>query len=130
METGTGKTYVYTHMMYLLNELYGFNKFVILVPSAPIKEGTKNFIQADYSKRYFNDLFPNVSIELNVLNAQKNSKGKKMFPSAVADYARESIEELYCAGVINGVGGNAFAPTENCTRAQAAKIIYEAFAKQ
>ena len=48
----------------------------------------------------------------------------------IADYARDSIEELYCAGVINGVGGNAFAPTENCTRAQAAKIIYEAFAKQ
>lgn len=47
----------------------------------------------------------------------------------IADYARESIEELYCAGVINGVGGNAFAPTENCTRAQAAKIIYEAFVK-
>lgn len=90
METGTGKTYVYTHMMYLLNELYGFNKFVILVPSAPIKEGTKNFIEADYSKRYFNDLFPNVNIELNVLNAQKNSKGKKMFPSAIADYARGS----------------------------------------
>ena len=27
METGTGKTYVYTKMMYELHELYGFNKF-------------------------------------------------------------------------------------------------------
>lgn len=48
----------------------------------------------------------------------------------ISDYAKESINELYCAGIINGVGGNAFAPTENCTRAQAAKIIYEAFVKQ
>lgn len=47
----------------------------------------------------------------------------------IADYAKESISELYCAGIINGVGGNMFAPTENCTRAQAAKIIYEAFVK-
>lgn len=45
------------------------------------------------------------------------------------DYAKESIEILYGAGIINGVGGNLFAPNENCTRAQAAKIIYEAFVK-
>lgn len=48
----------------------------------------------------------------------------------IAEYARESIRELYCAEIINGVGENMFAPTENCTRAQAAKIIYEAFVKQ
>ena len=47
----------------------------------------------------------------------------------ISDYAEESISELYCAGIINGVGESIFAPTENCTRAQAAKIIYEAFAK-
>ena len=48
----------------------------------------------------------------------------------IDEYAKESIKELYCAGIINGVGGNMFAPTENSTRAQAAKIIYQAFAKQ
>src|SRR4030042_4865648 len=32
METGTGKTYVYLRTIYELNKLYGFKKFVIVVP--------------------------------------------------------------------------------------------------
>lgn len=87
METGTGKTYVYTRMMYEMSQL-GFNKFILLVPSTPIKEGTKNFIEADYSKREFADLYPSRQIELNVLNAQKRTKGRKMFPTAISDFAR------------------------------------------
>lgn len=38
METGTGKTYVYTRMMYDLHQKYGLFKFVIAVPSPSIKE--------------------------------------------------------------------------------------------
>lgn len=37
METGTGKTFVYTKTIYELNKRYGFNKFVILVPSVAIR---------------------------------------------------------------------------------------------
>jgi restriction endonuclease len=32
METGTGKTYVYLRTIFELNKLYGFTKFVIVVP--------------------------------------------------------------------------------------------------
>ena len=39
METGTGKTYVYLRTIFELNRLYGFTKFVIVVPSIAIKEG-------------------------------------------------------------------------------------------
>lgn len=39
METGTGKTYVYLRTIYELNKKYGFKKFVIVVPSVPIREG-------------------------------------------------------------------------------------------
>lgn len=53
METGTGKTYCYTRMMYELNQRYGFNKFIVLVPSTPIREGAKSFLSADYSKNIF-----------------------------------------------------------------------------
>lgn len=88
METGTGKTYCYTRMMYELNEMYGFNKFIILVPSTPIKEGSKSFLQADYSKRHFADLYPNKSLNLSILEAQKKVKGRKMFPTAVSEFAR------------------------------------------
>ena len=39
METGTGKTYVYTKTIFELNRKYGFTKFVIVVPSVAIREG-------------------------------------------------------------------------------------------
>ncbi len=40
METGTGKTYVYTKTILELNKRYGFTKFIIVVPSvATIREG-------------------------------------------------------------------------------------------
>ena len=40
METGTGKTYVFLRTIFELNKKYGFTKFVIVVPSVAIKEGT------------------------------------------------------------------------------------------
>ena len=39
METGTGKTYVYIKTMFELNKLYGWSKFIIVVPSIAIREG-------------------------------------------------------------------------------------------
>lgn len=40
METGTGKTYTFIKTIYELNRHYGFKKFVIVVPSVAIREGT------------------------------------------------------------------------------------------
>lgn len=94
METGTGKTYCYTRMMYELHKDYGFNKFIILVPSTPIKEGTKNFILSDYSKEHFNDIYKESYLKLEVLNAIKNSKKRrKLFPQSISDFARGSSLE-------------------------------------
>ena len=41
METGTGKTYVYTKTMFELNKRYGWSKFIVVVPSVAIREGVK-----------------------------------------------------------------------------------------
>lgn len=41
METGTGKTYVYIKTMFELNKLYGWSKFIVVVPSIAIREGVK-----------------------------------------------------------------------------------------
>lgn len=91
METGTGKTLVYTQLMYELNRLYGFTKFIILVPSTPIKEGTKSFIQSSYADKYFADAYRGQqSLDLHVLDPQKRSKGRKMFPSAIASFVHGS----------------------------------------
>lgn len=45
METGTGKTYVYTKAMFELNKHYGWSKFIIVVPSIAIREGVYKSIQ-------------------------------------------------------------------------------------
>ena len=39
METGTGKTLTYIQTAYELNKRYGLTKFIILVPSIPIRQG-------------------------------------------------------------------------------------------
>ncbi|MBR5651144.1 MAG: DEAD/DEAH box helicase family protein [Bacteroidales bacterium] len=39
METGTGKTYVYIKTMFEMNKRYGWNKFIVVVPSIAIREG-------------------------------------------------------------------------------------------
>lgn len=50
METGTGKTYVYLRSIFELHKMYGFKKFIVVVPSIAIKEGVlKNLeITADH----------------------------------------------------------------------------------
>jgi restriction endonuclease len=39
METGTGKTLVYLRTLYRLHTMYGWNKFIIAVPSVAIRAG-------------------------------------------------------------------------------------------
>lgn len=51
METGTGKTYVYTKTMYELNKAYGWSKFMIVVPSVAIREGI--YKSLEYTQDHF-----------------------------------------------------------------------------
>ena len=51
METGTGKTYVYTKTMYELNRAYGWSKFMIVVPSVAIREGI--YKSLEYTQEHF-----------------------------------------------------------------------------
>ncbi len=56
METGTGKTYVYLRTIFELNKRYGFTKFMIVVPSIAIKEGTYKTLQI--TREHFENLYP------------------------------------------------------------------------
>ena len=58
METGTGKTYVYTKTMLELNKRYGFTKFIIVVPSIAIKEGVFSSLNA--TEEHFKEKYDNV----------------------------------------------------------------------
>lgn len=55
METGTGKTYVYIKTMFELNKVYGWSKFIVVVPSIAIREGVKKSfdIMADHFMEYY-----------------------------------------------------------------------------
>lgn len=55
METGTGKTYVYTETIFELNKRYGWSKFIIVVPSVAIREGVAKSLAI--TERHFADRY-------------------------------------------------------------------------
>lgn len=71
METGTGKTYVYLRTVYELNKMYGFKKFVIVVPSVAIREGVLKQLQTTHS--HFQTLYDKPLINFEVYDSTKTS---------------------------------------------------------
>jgi len=71
METGTGKTYVYLRTVYELQKLYGFKKFVIVVPSVAIREGVLKNLQITHE--HFQSLYDKASISFDVYDSKKVS---------------------------------------------------------
>ena len=69
METGTGKTYVYLKTIFELNRRFGFTKFIIVVPSLPIKEGTKKSLEI--TEEHFKAEFENVVYDYFVYDPSK-----------------------------------------------------------
>lgn len=96
METGTGKTYVYTRMMYELHQKYGLFKFVIAVPSPSIKEGTRSFITSDYAKQHFSEFYENTRIQLNVINAGdfNGQSGRRNFPAQLSEFVESTRQNV------------------------------------
>ncbi len=77
METGTGKTYVYTKMMFEMHKQYGWNKFIIMVPSVAIREGvhksleiTADHFQELYGKKIRFSIYDTKN-KSNLINIQK-----------------------------------------------------------
>jgi type III restriction enzyme len=96
METGTGKTYVYTRLIHKLRQEYGIFKFIILVPSVAIKEGVKMSIASDDWNKHFRQEFGNQSIHLGIINAGDfdAKKGKrKQIPEALRSFCDASAVE-------------------------------------
>ncbi|ADJ26888.1 Type III site-specific deoxyribonuclease [Dehalogenimonas lykanthroporepellens BL-DC-9] len=69
METGTGKTYVYLRTIFELSKKYGFQKFIIVVPSVAIREGVLKNIEI--TKDHFRALFNNIPFEHFVYDGKK-----------------------------------------------------------
>lgn len=70
METGTGKTYVYTKTMYELNKHYGWSKFIIMVPSVAIREGVHKSLEI--TAEHFQEIYGK-KIRFSIYNTKNKS---------------------------------------------------------
>jgi len=108
METGTGKTYTYTKTIFELNKLHGIFKFIIVVPTLPIKAGTIDFLNSDSAREHFKEQYGK-TLKLHIVESKKGGKNKKSFmPPAVnsfvnaGDFEKNKIQVLIInAGMIN-----------------------------
>ncbi|WP_373476476.1 DEAD/DEAH box helicase family protein [Sphingorhabdus sp.] len=116
METGTGKTYVYLRSIFELNKVYGFKKFIIVVPSVAIREGVLHSITT--MKEHFQTLYENVPFDHFVYDSKRLGKVRQFASSnqiqimviniqsfqkdvADKDLAEMTDEELKKLNVIN-----------------------------
>ena len=111
METGTGKTYTFIKTMYALNELYGFKKFVIVVPSVAIREGTmknlaitRSHFAADYANVPFVSMLYDSS-KLSDLRHFAQNDALSVLVMNIDSFTKDNNK-------INQKGERAFAPIE------------------
>lgn len=57
METGTGKTFTFIKSIFELSKNFGYKKFIVLIPTVPIREGTKTNLED--TKDYFKGFYAN-----------------------------------------------------------------------
>jgi type III restriction enzyme len=69
METGTGKTYVYLRSIIEMHRQYGFSKFIIVVPSIPIKEGVYKSLQITES--HFKEHYDNINYKYFIYDSSR-----------------------------------------------------------
>ena len=117
METGTGKTFTFLESIYRLNRDYGLSKFIILVPSNPIRQGTiknikitKEFFVKEYGKNisifnysektvqnYINASDQNISVLVSTyqsFNSASNKINKKGIEQSLIGRAKSYMQAL------------------------------------
>ena len=108
METGTGKTYTYTKMMFELQKELGISKFIVVVPTLSIKAGTINFLKGKSTKEHFRQEY-GCELKTYVVESKKgNKKRKEYMPQAIREFVEansfraKSIHILVInAGMVN-----------------------------
>jgi type III restriction enzyme len=105
METGTGKTYVYLRTIYELNQLYGFTKFVIVVPSVAIKEGVMSSISM--LREHLGTLYGNPPVQSFAYDANSISRLRSFATSSGIEIMVTTI------GAINKATNTIYKPAES-----------------
>lgn len=117
METGTGKTFTFLESIYRLNRDFGLCKFVILVPSNPIRQGTlknikitKEFFVKEYGKQisvydysektvlnYINANEQNISVLVSTyqsFNKASNNINKNKIEASLIGHSKSYMQAL------------------------------------
>jgi type III restriction enzyme len=111
METGTGKTYTFIKTMYELNKVYGFSKFVVVVPSVAIREGTMKNLQI--TREHFALDYANVACVPMLFDSNKLSDLRHFAQSDALSVLVINIDSFTKdSNKINQKGERAFAPIE------------------
>ncbi|GHU94883.1 hypothetical protein FACS1894208_06720 [Clostridia bacterium] len=106
METGTGKTYVYTKTIFELHKQYGFTKFIVVVPSVAIREGVYKSFQI--TAEHFAAQYDNAPCRCFIYDSKKLS--------AVRVFATSSDIEIMIINI------DAFKKSENVINQQQDKL--------
>ena len=124
METGTGKTYTFIKTMYELNKQYGFKKFVVVVPSVAIREGTMKNLEI--TRSHFAHDYAHVpcvpmlydSSKLNELRHFAQSDALSVLVINIDSFAKDGTR-------IKQKGARAFAPIEYIQAVKPVVIVDE-----
>ncbi|WP_410677701.1 DEAD/DEAH box helicase family protein [Avibacterium paragallinarum] len=124
METGTGKTYVYLRTIFELNKQYGWQKFVIVVPSVAIREGVLHTLRATES--HFATVFDNPSVKYSEYKSTQLTALKNFSQSNHIDILVINIDAFAKENnVMNTVRESGIAPIEYIQTASPIVIIDE-----
>ncbi len=108
METGTGKTYVYLRTIHELHKQYGFNKFVIVVPSLAIKEGVEKNLRI--TREHFDLLYGKPEMDWHVYDSKLKNQRKR---SMIRQFARTSALQILVINI------DSFASDDNIVNIEA-----------
>jgi len=96
METGTGKTYTYLRTIHELKRRYGFRKFIVVVPSVAIYEGTISAFKQ--TRSHFNTLYENENTNLIEYDGSRPDKVKNFATSQSIEIMVMTMQSFNTAG--------------------------------
>lgn len=124
METGTGKTYVYLRTIFELNRRYGWRKFVIVVPSVPIREGVLQSIRA--MTAHFQTAFDGVHFTHSVYSSDRLNRLRSFATGTHIDILIMNIDAFKKDdNVINRANESGEAPILQISQTQPIVIVDE-----
>ena len=124
METGTGKTYVYLRTIYELNKIYGFKKFVIVVPSVAIREGVLKTLQITFD--HFQEIYGNQPADYKVYDSGKLNELGNFSKNNIIQILVINIDSFTKdANVINQVRETGIRPIEYIQKSRPIVIVDE-----